>query len=525
MPHQEDDYISILNNSGFFSKQEDAIAFSNIFEDIQFVTENKHSHCLILKAKKYGKWYIIKRLKPEFSTNPFYIQLLEKEFDIGYQLDHPNIARVYDKHYDNKGLYIVVEYIDGLTLKQFAEQNDITANNKMFIRIISQINEALSYIHSKQIIHRDLKPDNILITHNGNNIKVIDFGLSDTDYHYLFKSPAGTRRYTAPEQLEELPSSNYKSDYYSLGLILLEMLTNSTVSSNLKLVKFPFNKIIAGCIIKDVNKRFDYDHVHTLLHKKNSRLFIRGVVTVIIAIIGILLFIRLFDSNEDSPIKTTELTTINDLKPVGDKEDSLHVNLKTPITHEASPSTNQKDITTVNLESPNNNSNSLPTNESVLTIDELVDESYNIGYRWIDSLLIRYPDFDNTEDLPAIPIQYNMSHASATGHWIEFMKKHNIDTDIGIMKQTEQSFLKGMLEAQSIYFEKAFKSNHHLKLVNLASSNFHQLDTTEKMKRIITYYGMLNKIAVIAVKGGIGSSSFTDNIVKANEYCENNIRF
>ena len=93
------------------------------------------------------------------------------------------------------------------------------------VKIINELCSALQYIHSKQIVHRDLKPDNILITHNGNNVKLIDFSLSDCDDYDVLKLPAGTRYYLAPEMLQPDVSLDLRADIYSLGVIIGEMAT------------------------------------------------------------------------------------------------------------------------------------------------------------------------------------------------------------------------------------------------------------------------------------------------------------
>ena len=83
--------------------------------------------------------------------------------------------------------------------------------------------DALCYIHSKQIIHRDLKPSNILVARNGNNVKIIDFGLSDADDYAILKQPAGTMKYMAPEQKESDTKIDGRADIYAFGLLLREI--------------------------------------------------------------------------------------------------------------------------------------------------------------------------------------------------------------------------------------------------------------------------------------------------------------
>lgn len=85
---------------------------------------------------------------------------------------------------------------------------------------------ALEYMHSKQIIHRDLKPSNIMITHIGQNVKIIDFGLSDSDAFFILKHPAGTTGFIAPEQFMPDAKAEPRTDIFSLGMVIAEIATS-----------------------------------------------------------------------------------------------------------------------------------------------------------------------------------------------------------------------------------------------------------------------------------------------------------
>lgn len=157
-------------SSGFFGED----ITLDIYTDLKEFYTPANGFSQLHLCRRYGKLHILKSLQPFYSSQEFYKQLLLKEFNIGYQLDHPNIRHTlgWEKN-DLLGNYIVLEYIDGIPLTTFIEQGKLT--QALAYKFITEICNALQYIHSKQLIHKDLKPNNILITHNGNNVKLIPF--------------------------------------------------------------------------------------------------------------------------------------------------------------------------------------------------------------------------------------------------------------------------------------------------------------------------------------------------------------
>lgn len=195
--------------SGFL-KPSDFVVNSNFTE---FVSIPTGGYCLLTRAKRNGRWWMLKGLKEPYRQDSVYRLMLQKEFDIMSQLQHPMIVSVYSlEEVSGLGLCIVMEWIDGITLKEWLQQKEHTQEQRR--QVADMLLDALAYIHSRQTQHRDLKPSNILITHNGQYLKLIDFGLSDTDSHAILKAPAGTEGYMAPDG---------PSDIYSLGCILREL--------------------------------------------------------------------------------------------------------------------------------------------------------------------------------------------------------------------------------------------------------------------------------------------------------------
>lgn len=229
----------------------------------------------LFRCQRFGKRYIAKALKVEFVGNSFYEQLLKKEFDIGIQLDHVHICHTVSWEENMEiGHYILMEYVDGITLKQFMEQGKLT--NELALSICIQICDALQYMHNKQIVHRDLKPINILITHNGNNVKLIDFGLSDSDNYSILKQPAGSRYYIAPEAKHETVSLDPRIDIYSLGIIMGEM--------TLKINNHKLAVISRKCTQQDKDKR--YSSAQAVINALNSKhdTFIKEIKIAVVCI-------------------------------------------------------------------------------------------------------------------------------------------------------------------------------------------------------------------------------------------------
>lgn len=177
------------------------------------------------RVDRDGRFRVLKALKPEFRGQVLYEQLLRKEYEIGYALSHPYICEVYGfVDMPEFGNAIEMEWVDGSPLSELMAQRRL--GYKEAVRIVSQLCDALSYIHSKQVTHRDLKPSNILVTHNGGNVKLIDFGLSDADLYAVLKGAAGTPSCAAPELLSG-GTADSRADIWSLGKIIADLLPGS----------------------------------------------------------------------------------------------------------------------------------------------------------------------------------------------------------------------------------------------------------------------------------------------------------
>lgn len=167
----------------------------------------------------------IKILKEEFLANEEFRRRFKNESKAIAVLSHPNIVKVYDVSFGDKLQYIVMEYIDGITLKEYIEQQKVI-NWKEALHFTTQILRALQHAHDKGIVHCDVKPQNIMLLQNG-NIKVADFGIarfSRNETRTMTESAIGSVHYISPEQARG-EITDEKADIYSVGVVLYEMLT------------------------------------------------------------------------------------------------------------------------------------------------------------------------------------------------------------------------------------------------------------------------------------------------------------
>lgn len=199
------------------------------------------SYCNLWRANKEGRFRVYKALKSEYVGDSVYERLIRKEFEIGYSLNHPNICEYYGfLSIPRLGNCIEMEWIDGRSLDILLSKE--VTDKTLAAKIINETCDALAYMHSKQVVHRDLKPSNIMLTYNGNNVKIIDFGLSDSDAHSVLKGSAGTQVYASPELLEG-GGVDFHTDIFSLGLVI-DRLSPS------------YANVVRKCCRRDPMKRF-----------------------------------------------------------------------------------------------------------------------------------------------------------------------------------------------------------------------------------------------------------------------------
>lgn len=169
----------------------------------------------------------IKILKDEYLSNEDFKRRFKNESKAIAVLSHPNIVRVYNVSFGDRLQYIVMEYVDGITLKEYIEQQGVI-NWKEAVHFTGQILAALQHAHDKGIVHQDIKPQNIMLLQDG-TIKVTDFGIarfSRMDSNTTSENAIGSVHYISPEQARGEMTDD-KADIYSVGVVMYEMLTGT----------------------------------------------------------------------------------------------------------------------------------------------------------------------------------------------------------------------------------------------------------------------------------------------------------
>ena len=263
--------------SGFFEENDCSLTPQG---ELELLSRSQNGVFILYRCQSEGRYYVLKALQPDYRGQQVYEEMLRKEYEIGAVLKHPNIREYYDLfEHPLLGNCIRMEWVDGSPLAA-----DAVLPKSVRRRLLSQLLDAVAYMHLHQVIHRDLKPDNILVTRNGQNVKLIDFSLADSDSYSILKASAGTPLYASPEQLEGR-KGDCRSDIYSLGVILSEFAENKRQRA-----------VVAKCLRARSEQR--YGCVEELRKAyfpsvKNRLLLMLAVLVLILSGVGFILTSRL----------------------------------------------------------------------------------------------------------------------------------------------------------------------------------------------------------------------------------------
>lgn len=211
----------------------------------RFVASGSTCACYLLQ--RHGRLLLKKQLLPSFADNERYRQALEKEFEVGFRLDHPHIPHYLEFHGDA----LLMDYVDGETLTDFIRcAPSYFRKRKQARQFAEELLSAVAYLHQHQVLHLDLKPDNIMLTRIGHHVKLVDLGYCYQD-GYPFTT-GGTAHYSALDK-EKTPAS----DIYSLGRIFGELGIGRKA-------------VIEKCVKADAAKRYQsVDELAAALRKRN----------------------------------------------------------------------------------------------------------------------------------------------------------------------------------------------------------------------------------------------------------------
>ena len=249
---------------------------SRAWSDMTVVHQSGNS--VIARAKRDGRWWTLKAIPPTKQDVALYTFLQQKEYDILRQLSHPHIVKVHSLEWvKGLGSCIVMEWVDGTDLAQWLETKPTQAQKQ---KVLDQLLDTLTYVHSRQVVHRDLKPTNVIITRNGDNVKLIDFGVADADSYSELKQPSGTTGYISPEQLRE-SETDCRNDIWSLGCLMEDM----------KLGRF-YRSIIDRCkAAPDVRYKDSMEVKQAIAAKRRKRRWmVSSIVALVMALIGFIVY-------------------------------------------------------------------------------------------------------------------------------------------------------------------------------------------------------------------------------------------
>lgn len=290
----------MTDDSAFFSAPSEQLALPQAAQP-ELIHTSASGWSELWRFDRNGRFRVYKALRPPFRGQLRYETLLRKEFEIGYSLSHPGICETYSfVNVPGLGNAIEMEWIDGEPLSDLLSAGRLAEAASR--RIAIQLCDALSYLHSRQVIHRDIKPSNILITHNGTNVKLIDFGLSDADSYSIHKIPAGTASFAAPELLGGA-DVDARADIWSLGRVIALLLPSR-------------GSVIARCTRPDPESRYqDVSEVRADLLRPRRRLW-PFVLAASLALGVAVLLLRHPEPPEEVPLQqetTVDAAAIDEL--------------------------------------------------------------------------------------------------------------------------------------------------------------------------------------------------------------------
>ena len=236
--------------------------------EIEHLPEWDEDFYEVYTAKKHGKWVMLKTLRPELRDKPEYREMIEKEFDVRYNLAHPNIIMINDfEEVPGLGMCIITDDVYGDSLRKLLDKGAVDADIQE--KIVTRLVDAISYIQTNHIVHHPIRPETVIFTENIRNLKVIDVGF---------------------DQREHLTPADASEDIYNFGKVLGEVLS-ATGDRSPRL-----HRVVEKCTAPDPRRRFrDIPDLRMALSGgTNKRLYV-VIITFLIVMIAVIAWFSIKD--------------------------------------------------------------------------------------------------------------------------------------------------------------------------------------------------------------------------------------
>lgn len=212
--------------------------------EITLLPEWEEEYYLVYTAKKHGKWVMLKTLKPEYADIPEMRAMIEKEFDVRYNLAHPHIVMINDfEDVPGLGRCIITDDVYGDSLRKLIDENKVTP--EIIDKLRHDLVNAIDYIQTNHIVHHPIRPETIIFTENIGNLKLIDVGF---------------------DQRQHMEPADVSEDIYNYGLVLDEAISHMEEKDS------RLQKVARRCADPDPKKRYhDLQDLHLALESRSSR--------------------------------------------------------------------------------------------------------------------------------------------------------------------------------------------------------------------------------------------------------------
>ncbi len=238
-------------------------AVSEKWTEIEHLPEWDEDFYDVYTARKYGKWVMLKTLKDQYKSDPRFRSMIEKEFDVRYNLAHPHIVMINDlEEVPGVGLSIITDDVYGRSLRKILDAREIRPAH--LDKITHQLVDAIEYIQSNHLVHSPIRPETIIFTENVENLKLIDVGF---------------------DQKDTLTPADATEDIYAFGMVLREVLAQVPDAP------VWLRKVADRCIDPDPKKRYrDVVQLRLALLHRTDHKFYLAVIAFLIVMIAVLLW-------------------------------------------------------------------------------------------------------------------------------------------------------------------------------------------------------------------------------------------